>query len=232
MGLFGLFGKKSKAEIYEEIEETEEKEDIEVYSGIRVEVTISDDQLLFVAKLMDAKGDTALLQQYSESGVSLNDDPLHVRIRGYSAHNRKAVYMEGVITPETRNMWRVEDLIITKVENDRAFFRLNVNVDAVLTRLDELDAPEKICRLINISIGGVYIFSEDKYAEGCKFLLRVKLLADSPESELRCEVLRIIEKEEAGGYEYGCRFLDITEEDQQKITQNMFTIQSKRRDLC
>ena len=30
---------------------------------------------------------------------------------------------------------------------------------------------------------------EDEYAEGCKFLLRVKLLEDSPESELLCEVL-------------------------------------------
>lgn len=229
MGLFGIFGKKGKAEIAGEMEE--EQEDIEVYSGIRVEVMISDDQLLFVAKLVEAKGDTALLQQYSETEASLGNDPLHVRIRGYSAHNRKAVYMEGVITPETKRVWKVDDLVITKVENDRAFFRLNVNVDAAITRLDELDAEEKMCKVLNISIGGVYISSEDEYAEGCKFLLRVKLLEDSPESELRCEVLRIIEKEETG-HEYGCRFLEITEEDQQKITKNMFTIQSKRRDIC
>lgn len=231
MGLFDLFGKKSKVELSEEIEETNEQEDIEVYSGIRVEVTTFDERLLFVAKLMEVKGNTALMQQYSECGISLKAGSIHVRIRGYGAHNRKAVYMEGVITPEIKHVWKVEGLVVTKVENDRAFFRLNVNIDAVITRFDGPDAAEKICKLLNISIGGAYISSEDKYSEGSRFVLRVRLLADSPESELLCEVLRIIEKEEAW-YEYGCRFLDISEEDQQKITQNMFAIQSKRQDIC
>ena len=61
MGLFDLFKNKAKVEVPEEVEETQEQEGIEVYSGIRVEVTTIEDQLLFTAKLMDLKGDTGEL---------------------------------------------------------------------------------------------------------------------------------------------------------------------------
>ena len=231
MGLFNFFGKKARAEIPEEIEETEEQEDIEVYSDIRVEVTTFEDRLLFAAKLMDLKGDAGELYQYPETGTFRSDKPLDVRIRGYSAYKRKAVYMEGVITPETKSMWRVENLVIKKVENDRAFFRLNVDVDAVLTRYEGPDAAEITCRLLNISIGGVCIFTKEEYGMGSKFRLRVRLLEGKPEFSLRCEILRIIEKDETG-YEYGCRFLEITEEEEQRIIQSMFAIQSMRKDIC
>ena len=222
--LFDLFGKKADLEPPEE--------GIEVYSGIRVEVTTFDERLLFVAKLLEPAGDSAQLQQYSENRVPLKGGSVRVRIRGYSGYKRKAVYMEGIITPELKNVWRAENLVITKVENERAFFRLNVNMDAVIIRYSGTEAAEKTCRLLNISIGGVYIFSEEKYAKGSRFQLRVKLLEESPESVLYCEVLRIIEKDEGAGYEYGCRFLDITEEEEQNITQNMFAIQSRRKDIC
>ncbi len=232
MGLFDLFGKKAGAKLSEEAEGSGVQEGLEIYSGMRVEVTTFDDQLLFVAKLMELEGDTAELYQYSELGAPLNGVPFHVKIRGYSACKRKAVYMEGFIAPELKHMWRVESLIVRKVENDRAFFRLNVNVDASVIGLPPFDAAEKACRLVNISIGGAYIFSEEKYAIGSKFMLRVKLLEDRPESVLLCEVLRVIEKDEEAGYEFGCRFLEITEEDQQNITQDMFAIQSKKLDIC
>jgi len=231
VGLFDLFKNKAKVEVPEEVEETQEQEGIEVYSGIRVEVTTFEDQLLFTAKLMDLKGDTGELYQYFETGTLQSGGPVEVKIRGYSAYKRKAVYMEGVITPEIKNMWRVEDLVITKVENDRAFFRLNVDVDAVLTRYDGPDAAEAVCRLLNISIGGACIFTQEEYSMGSKFRLRVRLLGDRPEFLLYCEILRIIEKDETG-YEYGCRFLEISEEEEQRIIQSMFAIQSMRKDIC
>ena len=38
------------------------------------------------------------------------EPPLHVRIRGYSDRDRKAVCMEGLITPLPQNIWQVEAL--------------------------------------------------------------------------------------------------------------------------
>ena len=39
-----------------------------------------------------------------------------------------------------------------------------------------------------------------------------------------CQVLRIIKKD-GDEYEYGCQFLEVTEEDQEKIIQNIFEAQ-------
>ena len=44
-----------------------------------------------------------------------------------------------------------------------------------------------------------------------------------------CQVLRIIEREKAE-FEYGCQFLEMTEEDQRAITQNIFVAQRKKRE--
>lgn len=231
MGLFDKFRKKDGPEPSEEPEKKEILEELEVYSGIRVEVTTFDDQLLFAAKLMDIKKDTAELYQYSETGTPQDDGPLHVKIRGYSAHRRKAIYMEGVMTPELKHMWRVEDLEIKKVENDRAFFRLNMDTDAVLTLPDEPDTAGKICKVLNVSMGGVCIFTEDEYCLESRFRLRFKLLEGGHEFDLPCEVLRITDKD-GKGYEYGCQFLEISEGDQQRIIQSMYAIQSKRKDIC
>ena len=42
------------------------------------------------------------------------------------------------------------------------------------------------------------------------------------------QVMRVIEKDD-GSFEYGCSFLELTEEDQEKITQNIFAVQRQNR---
>ena len=49
-----------------------------------------------------------------------------------------------------------------------------------------------------------------------------------PESVLYCQVLRIIKKED-GQFDYGFKFLGMTNEDQDKITQQIFTAQRQQR---
>ncbi len=154
--------------------------------------------------------------------------PLHVRIRGYSDHEKKAVYMEGFITPGQKHTWKVESLTVARIGNERAFFRLDTDLDAVVTTFGGFSAGEQNCRMLNISVGGACILTEQKFHEGDKFLLKVKLLEDRPMSVMFCEVLRIIERDDAK-YEYGCRFLELNEEDQEKITHNIFAAQLAER---
>lgn len=279
MRLFGLFGKGSKEQPKENEQKTEENSQAEItaYSGMRVEVTTFEGELLFVAKLVNLRENQAVLQQYSEterskeilqqyteeeedgktqeagSGANAGPEslevvfarmlaeqaekdseeekqkePLHVRIRGYNDHERKAVYMEGFITPEEKHTWKVEELTVTRIGNDRAFFRLETNLDAVVTTFGGFSAREQDCKMLNISVGGARILSEQLYHEGDKFLLKVQLLEDRPMSVMFCEVLRIFEREDSK-YEYGCRFLELNEEDQDKITQNIFAAQLAER---
>ena len=97
-----------------------------------------------------------------------------------------------------------------------------------VTMFSGLEMGEKPCKLVNISIGGACISSERRYHEGDKFLLRVKLVEDRPESAMFSQVMRVIEKD-GENFEYGCRFLEMTDDDQEKISQNIFAAQRLKR---
>lgn len=196
--------------------------------GMRVEVTADDGSLLFVAKLMGPHGGRAELHQYSEMEAPPDGEAHHVRIRGYNDHDRKAVYMEGTITPMPRHIWAVDNLTVVRLGNDRAFFRLDTDLEASATMFSGLSMGERPCRMLNISVGGACIASEHRYHEGDKFLLKVKLLEDRPESVMFCQVLRVTQRDKAPS-EYGCQFLELTEEDQEKIIQNIFAVQRQKR---
>ena len=227
MKFFDLFRKKANEEPVNAPEE-DGGEELEIYSGMRVEVTTEEGRLIFVAKLLGLRGNQAELHQYSEAGIALPEEPIHVRIRGYSDRDRKAVYMEGDISPRPNHIWQVEGLTLVQVGNDRAFFRLDTNLDASVTMFSGLQSGEKPCRLLNISVGGAFISSQFQYHRDDKFMLKVKLLEDRPESVMFCQVLRVIEKEGANT-EYGCQFLELTEADQEKITRNIFAAQRQKR---
>ena len=119
-------------------------------------------------------------------------------------------------------------MTVVRIVNDRAFFRLETNLDATITMFSVLTIGEKLCKMLNISIGGASVSSEYRYYEGDKFLLKVRLLEDRPESAMYAQVVRVIEKDE-GKIEYGCQFLGLTEADQEQITQNIFAAQRKKR---
>ena len=227
MKLLSLFGRKADAPP-QEIKQENDGDELEIYSGMRVEVTAFDGRMLFVAKLMGLHGDQAELHQYLEAAISQVEEPLPVRIRGYSDRDRKAVYMEGVIAPLPQNKWSVTELKVCRIGNDRAFFRLDTNLDATATMFSGLAMGEKPCKLLNISIGGACIGSEFRYHDGDKFLLKVRLLEDRPESAMFTQIVRVIEKGDAR-FEYGCRFLELTEADQEQITQNIFAAQRQKR---
>ena len=228
MSLLEFFRKRAKERPPQEDKDTNGTEKLDVYSGMRVEVTTAAGQILFVAKLMGLHGDKAELHQYSEAAIVKDVETIHARIRGYSDYERKAVYMEGIITPGPKHIWQVEELTIVRVGNDRAFFRLTTNLDATATMFSGLAMGEKPCKLLNISVGGASVSSEYRYHEGDKFLLKVRLLEDRPESAMFSQIVRVVEKDE-GKFEYGCRFLELTEVDQEQITRNIFAAQRQKR---
>lgn len=228
MSLLNLFNKRAKEQPPQEDKQANETEELDVYSGMRVEVTADTGQVLFVAKLLGLHGNKAELHQYSEFEVNKDVEAFHARIRGYSDYERKVVYMEGVITPGPKHIWQVEELATVYIGNDRAFFRLETNLNATATMFSGLTMGEKPCKLLNISIGGASIRSEYRYHEGDKFLLKVRLLEERPESAMFAQIVRVVEKEE-GTFEYGCQFLELTDADQGQITQNIFGVQRQKR---
>ena len=74
---------------------------------MRVEVTTGSGVLLFVAKMLGIHGTAATLHQYSDTELPQDGEPIPVKIRGYSDRDRKAVYLEGVISPLPNKVWQV-----------------------------------------------------------------------------------------------------------------------------
>lgn len=226
MGLFDSLKKRVEKGISENQKAVSDIRILEIYPGMRVVVEDPDGRLLFIAKLQELQQDTAELYQYSE-GETLREteaENLHevyhmfVKIRGYNDSERKAVLMEGMITPLKKHVWRVENLIITKVENERSFPRFNTDIDAVIISDGEGKSVKK-CRLLNISVGGACVSSEYRYDKGDTFLLKVRLLEDEEPFVVYCEVLRVMDRDSR--YEYGCCFVELTEVDQEEMSQRI-----------
>lgn len=224
----GLFNFLKRGEEKGRAESSPGRPDLEIYSGMRVEVATLEGHLLFVAKLMCPRNSEPELQQYSALSTSGEPEPMSVRIRGYLDREKKAVYMEGTIIPQPERIWLVENLTVSRTENDRAFFRLDTNVDATATIFDGEDAGEKPCKLLNISVGGAFITSGYPFQEGDKFQLKFRLLEKGEVSSVYCKVLRIIDKDSSLP-KYGCRFLEVNESDQARIAQGIFAVQRKQR---
>ena len=227
MGLLDLFKSHANEPSFQ-LAKSGDFVDIASYAYMRVEVTSLDGRLLFTAKFARPEGNTAELFQDSIASISRDTEPLRVHIRGYHSDSKKAVYMEGTISPMPVPVWKVDDLVVDHVGNDRTFFRLEMNINARVTKFGGQDNGEYLCKLLNISVGGARISTLQRFWEGDRLLLNVQLSEGGGNSAIFCKVLRVIEKKDSP-FEYGCQFLELTEADQDKITQNIFDLQRKMR---
>lgn len=228
MGLFGLFGKKRARAGTAPVEQEAEPLYLEDYAGMQADVTDMEGQPLFTAKLLGLEEDHGNLHLLSDASISREiEEPLPVRLRGYSVRKSKAAYLEGVILPsEDDRIWRAEKLTLLKLENDRAFFRMDVAMDASLTAVGRPGAEEEPCKLVDLSVGGVRIASPNQYQIGERLLLSVDLTSGKAPSTMLCQILRVIGQER--DYEYGCRFIELGDADEDRIMQIIFALQRKQ----
>ena len=228
MGLFDSFRKSAREKRVEEAHRRAMKEELEVYSGMRVEVTSGDGRVFLVAKLLELRGDRAQLEPGVDGSLmSRSEEPLPVTLRGYSSREGKAVFLEGVVRSGISGIWHIEHLAMIRSGNDRAFYRVVVDLDATFTLIGRYVPLEEPCTLVNISVGGACISSKTRHDVGDRFLLWVRLLPELEPSMMYCQILRIVTRKHEY-YEYGCSFSRMTEIDQEKINQIIFAIQRKK----
>lgn len=224
MGLLDVFRKKEPVQAPSNAETMPE-----VYEGMRVEVSTINGSILFGGRMRGLRGEHATIYQYAQFGQIPEEDKINVQIRGYNDHTRMAIHMEGAITPQPQHIWSVEELKIIRAGNERAFFRLETNQDAVMSVLARgFSVGEHPCKMLNISIGGVCVRTDLRQHEDDKFLLKVQLMEERDVSLMFCQVVRVTDNGD-GTFSYGCRFLELTENDETRITQNIFAAQRKMR---
>ena len=200
---------------------------------MRVEVLLhKNGALLFTAKLVVTTGGLGELQLLSEdNGPELEEgEQLPVLLRGYDEGTQRAIHLEGNAERFSSTLWRIEQLRVTGRENDRAYYRQDIDVAGDVMRVGQLNGlPEiKHCMVLNISVGGVCIQADERYNMGDRLLLRSRMLSGGGEIALFCTVRRVVERR-GSTFEYGCCFdkLDAYAEDQ--IAKAIMDLQMKRR---
>lgn len=224
MGLLQWFGKKPKKT------ESAPAEDLAFCEGMRVDVTDAEDgRPLFQAELRDLHGGEAVLETLRMDAEELPASPAEVLLRGYSKKQAKAALLEANITPEEEPNWKAENIVLRKTGNDRNHFRLWANMEAT-TAHPAAPKTETPCRLLDISAGGARLSTQKTFRIGDTVILRVRLLPERERLRLTCRVLRIVHREN-GREEYGCQFQGVSPADQEILTQMIFELQRRRKNM-
>lgn len=220
MGLFDFFGKSGKQRKRERAAELARNEDLEVYSGMRVEVTTDDGRMFLAAELTDLRGDRVrLIPRIDGSLLTKGDGPVPVTIRGFSSKENRAVVMKARIRLSPSGSWQAERLALVKRGDNRASVRVSVDTDGFLS-FEGLQEP---CRVVNMSTGGVCVGTPVRHNVGEKLTLWLTLPVRSGTLTLPCQILRINERRH-GYFEYGCKFLEMPEEQENRLTRSIFEL--------
>lgn len=225
MGLFDAFRKSPSEKRAEETHKRAMREDLEVYSGMRVEVTSRDGRIFLVAKLVDLRGDRAQLEPGANGSLmSRSDDPLNVTLRGYSSKENRTVLLEGTIRTGAGKLWQAEHLaLVDQQDEQRAHIRVQTSLEGDFTLPDRPGVPEEHCEIRNMSMGGICISSRARRDVGDKFLLRIDQLLELRDVPLTCQILRISDRK-PGCFEYGCRFVNLGEEEERRLFRAMYAL--------
>lgn len=228
MGILGLFGfreKNGKQRAEEAAERRARTEEMEIYSGMRVEVTSADGRLFLVAKLVSLRGDRAQLELGADGSLMTRlDEPVEVTMRGYSSLENRAVSIEGSVRTGPNKLWLVEHLSLTEEQTEnRANVRVETAIEGSFTLVGRPGVPEEHCHVKNIGMGGVCISSQARRDVGDKVLLQVEQILELRNTPLCCQILRIDDRR-PGYFEYGCRFQNLDEETERRLFRAMYAL--------
>lgn len=224
MGLFDALRKSPREKRAEEAQKRAVREDLEVYSGMRVEVTSGDGRIFLVAKLLELRGDRAQLECGVDGSLMADSGgPMQVTLRGYSGRENRTVILEGSIRKGPNKLWQVEHLALKDEAEQRANLRVKVELEGTYVLSGQPGVPEERCQIRNISMGGVCVGAQSRRDVGDRFLLRMDGILELRDVPLLCQVLRI-DTRRAGCFEYGCRFVDLDEEGERRLFRAMYAL--------
>ena len=137
---------------------------------------------------------------------------------------------EETLAAEHNLFWRREELKFVQVKNERAFFRLETDLDAKIVPLGRFSNKEEAVKVLNISAGGVGIGTKYECCPGDKLLLKVCLLQERGEENLFFRVLRV-EKKGIARFVYGCQFMELSNAEQEELMQTILELQRRMRGM-
>ena len=212
-------------------EENNQEQTPEIRLGMMLEVLAEDNRLIFFARVEDMEFGTLKIVNSSGGEVPpvLYNTP--IKLRGYLPDMATALF-EGVVRGNSQRFWLIEELK-GQVRSGRSFFRQDVSVLARVSCVNGIFAPDQKkaaggetfdCEILDISGGGVRIFTEGKYEVGdWLFIMEVNFPSVKEVFSFTCRVLRA--QQQRRKYIYGCQFEGLTQKEQDRLIEAIFVLQ-------
>ena len=162
-------------------------------------------------------------EKEAEKGAGKKENA-HVDTSRNSEGEIRRAPVKAEIASEHDFFWRREEMKLVRVKNDRAFFRLETNLKAVIIPMERFGAGEVPARVVNISAGGMGIWTECQCCKGDRLLLKVRFTPKEEAWNLFCEIVRIEEKG-VSGFVYGCRWIELGERERERLMESIERLQ-------
>lgn len=198
----------------------------ELYNGMTLDLETTEGTRVLTGRLTGyTAGDTTLTLERLPGGLSFEVRELgsELVIRGVN-ETLIQFCLRGTVQESTRLICRLKDVRVKIVNEQRANFRLLLNIPASLYNSADtaLSNPEA-CTLVDIGTGGACVESEYLHAEDEVLRLKVKLLDYAPMDFLG-EIIRVTEYE-PGKFRYGFLFAQLKESELTELTRTLYNLQ-------
>ena len=194
-----------------------------------VEVMTSDNYLAFLGRVDSIKDGAVILRD--KRGDELPQVMYNREMRLSFKHDGETTMLRGKICGCSEEIWKLDQLESMFTRDQRASFRqsISTSIEAKCHRRSRRGDPEKEgadCRVLDVSSGGLMFSSTQSYEMGDRLALKgVRLTESMGPFSLDCQVRRVGSPDEDGVIRYGCQFDPMSEREQDRLLQAIFTIQ-------
>lgn len=205
---------------------------LEIEVGMLLEVLTEDNDVLFRGRVTDFNGDSICIENNTGGSVPSVVYNTEYKLRGHLSDDRRVVY-HGTVCGSTKTMWKMDQLANWFTWEKREFFRQNISVEAVLTRIKRaedgpaapmIDEDEYNCQLFDVSGGGVLLACDAMFEVGDQLRVsNAEILPGTQPFTFQCSVRRM----EQAPYTnlYGCQFLRMRPNEQDRLVRAIFMLQ-------
>ena len=206
------------------------KDFIECAMGPRCTVLTKDNQFCFVGRITqyDPETDMIRLVDYERRLIPRNSVPEGATVKLFiklTQNRGELILIEGKIIKSMSLFLMIQAVRAVIKEEVRENYRQNIMRPAALSRVNE-EPREVPCTILNVSATGIALQSPGLFQIGDILeLTRQRFQVRGPEHTVKCKVVRMRGLAECG-YFYGCQFVELTQEEEDRLYQDMFALQA------
>ncbi|MCI8360493.1 MAG: PilZ domain-containing protein [Clostridiales bacterium] len=210
---------------------SKQEQELKLRSGMTVEVLTRDNQVVFLARVVEMHDKSVKLTSVSGDDVPQVFYNAEIKLRSFLS-DMKTVLFEGVVRGSSENFWIIEELK-GQVRQGRAFYRQSVSTKAHVSCVNGIYAPNRkradggkiaACDILDISGGGVRVSCKEKFEEGdWLFIMDANFAPVKDQFSFTCRVLRVEFKRNM--YIYGCQFEGLSQKEQDRLIEAIFVLQ-------